>query len=204
MDAQLDEGKLALKADATRLGAKPAVRFALDAATLDIDKLMPSTAGSTGAKPRASDSSGKTADKAAAGVPQGEEGVASSAAGASGTAAGAKPATGSPPRDGARQRDRGGRRARRYAGRPGRPGRPGRLCPPLPPSAATGASPSPSGDRDLSALVGPTAQGTLKAGRLVVQGVTLQSVSATLKLAKGKLDVSPWRPPSTTASWRAI
>ncbi len=40
LDAQLDGGKLALTADATRLGAKPELRFALSADTLDIDKLM--------------------------------------------------------------------------------------------------------------------------------------------------------------------
>ncbi|CAM3928659.1 AsmA family protein [Bordetella tumulicola] len=43
---------------------------------------------------------------------------------------------------------------------------------------------------DLSALVGPTANGTIKIGQLVVRGLKASDLSAKIKLDKGKLDVS--------------
>src|SRR5690606_3096934 len=43
---------------------------------------------------------------------------------------------------------------------------------------------------DLSALVGPTANGTIKIGQLVVRGLKASDLTAKLKLDKGKLDVS--------------
>ncbi|MCD0504934.1 AsmA family protein [Bordetella petrii] len=43
---------------------------------------------------------------------------------------------------------------------------------------------------DLSALVGPTANGTIKVGQLVVRGLKASELSAKIKLEKGKLDIS--------------
>src|SRR5690606_7183563 len=45
------------------------------------------------------------------------------------------------------------------------------------------------GSIDLSALVGPTANGTIKVGELVVRGLKASELSAKLKLEKGRLDV---------------
>ncbi|HYG41916.1 MAG TPA: AsmA family protein, partial [Bordetella sp.] len=43
---------------------------------------------------------------------------------------------------------------------------------------------------DLSSLVGPTANGTIKIGQLVVRGLKASELSAKIKLEKGKLDIS--------------
>jgi len=43
---------------------------------------------------------------------------------------------------------------------------------------------------DLSALVGPSVNGTLKVGKLVVRGLKADEVSAVVKLDKGKLEIS--------------
>ncbi|HAP26885.1 MAG TPA: AsmA family protein [Achromobacter sp.] len=43
---------------------------------------------------------------------------------------------------------------------------------------------------NLSALVGPSVNGTLKVGKLVVRGLKADEVSAAVKLDKGKLDIS--------------
>lgn len=43
---------------------------------------------------------------------------------------------------------------------------------------------------DLSALVGPTVNGTLKVGKLVVRGLKADDVAAVVKLDKGKLEIS--------------
>ena len=51
-------------------------------------------------------------------------------------------------------------------------------------SAADGSS------IDLSALIGPKANGTIKIGQLVVRGLHASDLTAKLKLDKGKLDVS--------------
>lgn len=53
-------------------------------------------------------------------------------------------------------------------------------------------APAPAADDNinLSALVGPSVNGTLKIGKLVVRGLKADDVSATAKLDKGKLDVS--------------
>ena len=52
--------------------------------------------------------------------------------------------------------------------------------------------PPPAADDNinLSALVGPSVNGTLKIGKLVVRGLKADDVAATAKLDKGKLDVS--------------
>lgn len=53
-------------------------------------------------------------------------------------------------------------------------------------------APAPAADDNinLSALVGPSVNGTLKIGKLVVRGLKADDVAATAKLDKGKLDVS--------------
>lgn len=43
---------------------------------------------------------------------------------------------------------------------------------------------------DLSALVGPSVNGTLKVGKLVMRGLKADDVAAVVKLDKGKLDIS--------------
>jgi len=60
--------------------------------------------------------------------------------------------------------------------------------PPAKPAPA--AAPASDGSIDLSALVGPTANGTIKVGELVVRGLKASELSAKLKLEKGRLDVS--------------
>lgn len=56
------------------------------------------------------------------------------------------------------------------------------------------AQPAPAAPADdtinLSALVGPSVNGTLKVGKLVVRGLKADDVAAALKLDRGKLDIS--------------
>ncbi|MBB1594704.1 AsmA family protein [Achromobacter sp. UMC46] len=76
----------------------------------------------------------------------------------------------------------------------------------VPPVAAAPAKPPADGKKDeskpaapvapvddsidLSALVGPSVNGTLKVGKLVVRGLKADEVAAVVKLDKGKLDIS--------------
>ena len=79
----------------------------------------------------------------------------------------------------------------------------------VPPVVAAAAKPPAEGKKDdskpapppapaapvddtinLSALVGPSVNGTLKVGKLVVRGLKADEVSAAVKLDKGKLDIS--------------
>ncbi|ANN65370.1 AsmA family protein [Bordetella bronchialis] len=164
LDAQLEGGKLAVTADATQLGAKPALRFAISADTLDIDKLLPP--GSEPARGPAAASGGDNAAAGPAGTATGPAQAAPAGGAPAGAAASPAPSNGT-------------------AGTAGAPG----AAPPAARPVQGGAG--QPGDIDLSALVGPTAQGTIKAGRLVARGVTMQNLSATLKLAQGKLDIAP-------------
>ena len=60
-----------------------------------------------------------------------------------------------------------------------------------PETAPPAGAPAATDDSiDLSALVGPTANGTVKIGQLVVRGLKASDLTAKLKLEKGKLDVS--------------
>ncbi|MDX3984312.1 MAG: AsmA family protein [Achromobacter sp.] len=73
-------------------------------------------------------------------------------------------------------------------------------APPKPPAdgkkddskpAAPPAPAAPVDDTiDLSALVGPSVNGTLKVGKLVVRGLKADEVAAVVKLDKGKLEIS--------------
>lgn len=63
--------------------------------------------------------------------------------------------------------------------------------PAKPPAKPAPVAPvSTESEIDLSALVGPTAQGTIKIGELVVRGLKASELSAQIKLEKGKLDIS--------------
>ncbi|MEN4919618.1 AsmA family protein [Achromobacter spanius] len=72
-------------------------------------------------------------------------------------------------------------------------------APPKPPAdgkkdESKPAQPAPAAPPDdtinLSALVGPSVDGTLKVGKLVVRGLKADEVSAAVKLDKGKLEIS--------------
>ncbi|CAB3850347.1 hypothetical protein LMG26689_01946 [Achromobacter animicus] len=73
-------------------------------------------------------------------------------------------------------------------------------APPKPPAdgkkddSKPAPAPAPAAPVDdtinLSALVGPSVNGTLKVGKLVVRGLKADDVSASVKLDKGKLDIS--------------
>jgi len=73
-------------------------------------------------------------------------------------------------------------------------------APPKPPAdgkkddSKPASAPAPAAPVDdsinLSALVGPSVNGTLKVGKLVVRGLKADEVSAAVKLDKGKLDIS--------------
>ncbi|MEN5347041.1 AsmA family protein [Achromobacter mucicolens] len=73
-------------------------------------------------------------------------------------------------------------------------------APPKPPAdgkkddSKPAPAPAPAAPADdtinLSALVGPSVNGTLKVGKLVVRGLKADEVSAAVKLDKGKLDIS--------------
>ncbi|WP_454669784.1 AsmA family protein [Achromobacter kerstersii] len=73
-------------------------------------------------------------------------------------------------------------------------------APPKPPAdgkkddskpAQPAAPAAPADDTiDLSALVGPSVNGTLKVGKLVMRGLKADDVAAAVKLDKGKLDIS--------------
>ncbi|MBD9430715.1 AsmA family protein [Achromobacter sp. ACM03] len=57
--------------------------------------------------------------------------------------------------------------------------------------AAPAAPAKPADDTiDLSALIGPSVNGTIKVGKLVVRGLKADDVGAAVKLDKGKLDIS--------------
>lgn len=57
--------------------------------------------------------------------------------------------------------------------------------------AAPAAPAKPVDDTiDLSALIGPSVNGTIKVGKLVVRGLKADDVGAAVKLDKGKLDIS--------------
>src|SRR5690606_24456278 len=63
--------------------------------------------------------------------------------------------------------------------------------PAKPPAKPAPVAPvSTESEIDLSALVGPTAKGTIKIGELVVRGLKASELSAQIKLEKGKLDIS--------------
>ncbi|MGS1109964.1 AsmA family protein [Achromobacter anxifer] len=65
---------------------------------------------------------------------------------------------------------------------------------PAQPAAAPAPAPAPAKPADdtidLSALIGPSVNGTIKVGKLVVRGLKADDVGAALKLDKGKLDIS--------------
>ncbi|WP_447921767.1 AsmA family protein [Achromobacter aegrifaciens] len=60
--------------------------------------------------------------------------------------------------------------------------------------AQPAAAPAPAKPADdtinLSALIGPSVNGTIKVGKLVVRGLKADDVGAAIKLDKGKLDIS--------------
>ncbi|MEN5158371.1 AsmA family protein [Achromobacter spanius] len=58
------------------------------------------------------------------------------------------------------------------------------------PAPAPAPAATPDDTINLSALVGPSVNGTLKVGKLVVRGLKADEVSAAVKLDKGKLDIS--------------
>ncbi len=58
------------------------------------------------------------------------------------------------------------------------------------PAPAPAPAAPPDDTINLSALVGPSVNGTLKVGKLVVRGLKADDVSAAVKLDKGKLDIS--------------
>lgn len=74
------------------------------------------------------------------------------------------------------------------------------VTPPKPPAdgkkdeSKPAAQPAPAAPADdtinLSALIGPSVNGTLKVGKLVVRGLKADEVSAAVKLDKGKLEIS--------------
>ncbi|WP_459615627.1 AsmA family protein [Bordetella sp. 2513F-2] len=71
------------------------------------------------------------------------------------------------------------------------PSRPeGGAAQPGKPAQPAGSTPADDGTIDLSALVGPSANGTVKIGQLVVRGLKASEVSAQMKLAKGRLDIA--------------
>jgi len=63
---------------------------------------------------------------------------------------------------------------------------------PAQPAAAPAPAPAKPADDtiDLSALIGPSVNGTIKVGKLVVRGLKADDVGAAVKLDKGKLDIS--------------
>ncbi|VCU68740.1 putative assembly protein [Pigmentiphaga humi] len=67
-----------------------------------------------------------------------------------------------------------------------------KLWPASPPGGGGGASAKATADApvDLSALEGLTASGTVKIGKLVARGVKAANVSASVRVAKGRADVS--------------
>jgi AsmA protein len=175
LEAQLEGGKLALTADVTRMAAQPDIRFALAADTLDLDKLMPA------------DTPAQRATPAAAAAKDGGTRAAVPGTGpapAPTTAPAPAPATGPAPAPAAASDPAAAPSAGTAA-----PAAPSAVPAPTPrtPDAARRLD----GGLDLSALVGPAAQGTVKIGRLVARGVVAENLSGAVRLARGKLDVSP-------------
>ena len=61
---------------------------------------------------------------------------------------------------------------------------------PAQPAPAPAAAKPADDTIDLSALIGPSVNGTIKVGKLVVRGLKADDVGAAIKLDKGKLDIS--------------
>ncbi|ADP18878.1 AsmA family protein 2 [Achromobacter xylosoxidans A8] len=61
---------------------------------------------------------------------------------------------------------------------------------PAQPAPAPAAAKPVDDTIDLSALIGPSVNGTIKVGKLVVRGLKADDVGAAVKLDKGKLDIS--------------
>jgi AsmA protein len=67
------------------------------------------------------------------------------------------------------------------------PAPPAGLASPAPAAGAGGAARAASGNLDFSALIGPSANGTVQIGRLILRGLKADQVAANVKLEKGKL-----------------
>jgi AsmA protein len=199
INAVLEGGKFDLTADVARLSDAPRLAFSLAVDVLDLDKLVPPAAAPPAAKPApaaapapAPTPAPTPAPAAAAAPPAASTSAPAAAPAADGTANAAATANGATPAAAAQAQSSTSASAPANAATPAAPAAAPAPAPTSAPAPATPAPAAPPVDDtiDLRALVGPTASGSIKVGKLVVRGMKADDVSADIKLEKGKLDIS--------------
>lgn len=205
INAVLEGGKFDLTADVARLSDAPRLAFSLAVDVLDLDKLVPPASAPPAAKPAPATAPAPAptpAPAAAAATPAASTSAPAAAPAAEGTANTAATANGATPTAGAKPAVAAQAQPATSAPAPA-PAAPAAAPAPAPtpapapapapatPAPAPGPAAPPVDDTiDLRALVGPTASGSIKVGKLVVRGMKADDVSADIKLEKGKLDIS--------------
>lgn len=197
INAVLEGGKFDLTADVARLSDAPRLAFSLAVDVLDLDKLVPPASAPPAAKPAPATAPAPTpaptpAPAAAAAPPAASTSAPAAAPAADGTANAAATANGATPAAAAQAQTSTSASAPANAATPAAPAAAPAPAPTPAPAPATPAPAAPPVDDtiDLRALVGPTASGSIKVGKLVVRGMKADDVSADIKLEKGKLDIS--------------
>lgn len=200
INAVLEGGKFDLTADVARLSDAPRLAFSLAVDVLDLDKLVPPASAPPAAKPAPATAPAPAptpaptpAPAAAAAPPAASTSAPAAAPAADGTANAAATANGATPAAAAQAQTSTSASAPANAATPAAPAAAPAPAPaPAPTPAPAPATPAPPVDDtiDLRALVGPTASGSIKVGKLVVRGMKADDVSADIKLEKGKLDIS--------------
>ena len=215
INAVLEGGKFDLTADVARLSDAPRLAFSLAVDVLDLDKLVPPVAvPASTAKPASAAAPAATPAPAPAAAAPSAPAVApapaaaptaapdaATAANAPAAANGAASTAGAKPAAAAPAQASTSAPASTSAAAPAAPSSPAPAAStpaptpaptPTPAQTSTPAPAAPPVDDtiDLRALVGPTASGSIKVGKLVVRGMKADDVSADIKLEKGKLDIS--------------
>jgi AsmA protein len=195
INAVLEGGKFDLTADVARLSDAPRLAFSLAVDVLDLDKLVPPASAPPAAKPAPATAPAPAptpAPAAAAAPPAASTSAPAAAPAADGTANAAATANGATPAAAAQAQTSTSASAPANAATPAAPAAAPAPAPTPAPAPATPAPAAPPVDDtiDLRALVGPTASGSIKVGKLVVRGMKADDVSADIKLEKGKLDIS--------------
>ncbi|MDQ2150992.1 AsmA family protein [Alcaligenaceae bacterium C4P045] len=205
INAVLEGGKFDLTADVARLSEAPRLAFSLAVDVLDLDKLVPQASAAPASTAKPASAPAPTPAPAATPAPAPSPAATSSptpatapdaaAANATAPANGAAPAAGANPAAAAPAQAS----TSASAATPAPAAAPAPATTPAPAPAAPAAAPTPAPAAptpsvddtiDLRALVGPTASGSVKVGKLVVRGMKADDVSADIKLEKGKLDIS--------------
>jgi len=197
INAVLEGGKFDLTADVARLSDAPRLAFSLAVDVLDLDKLVPPASAPPAAKPAPATAPAPAptpaptpAPAAAAAPPAASTSAPAAAPAADGTANAAATANGATPAAAAQAQTSTSASAPANAATPAAPAAAPAPAPTPAPATPAPAAPPVDDTINLRALVGPTASGSIKVGKLVVRGMKADDVSADIKLEKGKLDIS--------------